>query len=563
MANFGEPVITAKGLALQAKVNAGKCNFAFTKMRTSSVAITGETATSLPNIKQESVIASVEVVNDYNVKVSTAFDNTKLTEGYYAKTLGIYAADPDEGEILYCYVSAETADYIPPFNGIGTSSLLVDIVIAVSDSTNVNLTVTPSAYATVTQVINLQNDLNDVKNYIGYGYDSIWGVEVDYKNNKITRLGAAEGLKPGADFDNFKPWQRERVLMTSPAGLNFDYRIDNVMVKQPVFYTKVIPLICEDAASGVGKQLAKVRYYISDIPIDGFKVNEAFKDANGNIQDFIYLSAYEGCIASPSYGEEYKDDEQLANFDTDVLCSLPNAKPASGTTQNLSITNARNLAVNNGTGWCLHNIFALSVTQMLMLIEYATFDCQTAIGKGVCKLTDDGSTNMAVVTGATADLGNSSGNASGTQTDNGTYSVSYRGEENLWGSINTWVDGITISANDNCAYKIGDYSFNAKTVDCGDNAAFISRFGYDIDYPYLFLPTEMQGTSVNPVSAIFSNRRYVPNAESYCHFGGWWQSDVRASAWTYNFNYSPKGNARFVGARLLYVPQSASSVQEG
>lgn len=86
------------------------------------------------------------------------------------------------------------------------------------------------------------------------------------------------------------------------------------------------------------------------------------------------------------------------------------------------------------------------------LLVNASFDCQRNIGRGVCDFTDDGSTNMALNTGATSSLGNGSGNAdSGV---NGKCSVSYRGEENLWGNIWTWLDLINILAKGaNEAYR--------------------------------------------------------------------------------------------------------------
>lgn len=70
-------------------------------------------------------------------------------------------------------------------------------------------------------------------------------------------------------------------------------------------------------------------------------------------------------------------------------------------------------------------------------------NAQSVIGQGVSTFTDDGSTNMAVVTGATSGLGNGSGIDPNAGVD-GKCSVSYRGEENLWGNIWTWLDAINI-----------------------------------------------------------------------------------------------------------------------
>ena len=59
--------------------------------------------------------------NGSNVTVSASFSNQTLGQGYYVRNLGLYANDPQAGEILYSISVADestaTADYMPPFNG--------------------------------------------------------------------------------------------------------------------------------------------------------------------------------------------------------------------------------------------------------------------------------------------------------------------------------------------------------------------------------------------------------------------------------------------------------------
>lgn len=88
--------------------------------------------TGIGTIKQEEKVASVVRKNGSNVTVSASFSNQTLGQGYYVRNLGLYANDPQAGEILYSISVADestaTADYMPPFNGIGVSSLMVDLV---------------------------------------------------------------------------------------------------------------------------------------------------------------------------------------------------------------------------------------------------------------------------------------------------------------------------------------------------------------------------------------------------------------------------------------------------
>ena len=56
--------------------------------------------TKLSNIEQSSLVSRITQTNDIAVKVEAAFANEELTSGYYVRALGLYATDPDEGEIL-------------------------------------------------------------------------------------------------------------------------------------------------------------------------------------------------------------------------------------------------------------------------------------------------------------------------------------------------------------------------------------------------------------------------------------------------------------------------------
>lgn len=597
MGAFKSAVITTKGQALLAKVVAGTTKLEFTKIAVSENTLSGDLAskTGIGTIKQSEKVASVVRQNGANVKVSASFSNETLGAGYYVRNIGLYATDPQDGEILYSISVADestaTADWMPPFNGIGVSSLLVDLVTAVSNASNVSVTVDPSAGATVAQIVNLQEQIDDVRTFVGYEQDDVYGVEVDFVNKKFTRLAGAENMTAGADFSALNPWGGRKRCIVADDGTVLAYRGETgyteagattqaitvgdteyasgtkvqVMVEQPIFYTKVVPVKATAATSGRGKQVTKARYYISPTPKTGFKANDAFKDANGILQDHIYLAAYEGSIYDTSASAYLKSDEQAADFAADMLSSIANAKPASGLTQSLTRANTRALCTNRGAGWQLHNIFALAVTQWLILIEYASFDCQSKIGKGVSNFTDDGSTNMALVTGATAGLGNGSGIPDGGE--DGKCSVSYRGEENLWGNIWTWLDGINHYAKDADTdtvfvkgygtMKDNTSSDGYSTLDAGvvRGYGYLSAFGYNEEFDYLFLPAEHNGASNSPIGD------YVWNNTTSLGFliaglGGRWNSGSHCGAWSLYLDYASSYRNRDIGGRLLYVPQT-------
>ena len=195
-------------------------------------------------------------------------------------------------------------------------------------------------------------------------------------------------------------------------------------------------------------------------------------------------------------------------------------------------------------------------------------NAQSVIGQGVSTFTDDGSTNMAVVTGATSGLGNGSGIDPNAGVD-GKCSVSYRGEENLWGNIWTWLDAINIY-NDKAS---GVYNAFVKPYgECKDDTTadgykaldfniatgegYISGFGYDEDHPDLFLCAEHNGASNLPVGDYYWNNN---DGCRVAVLGGEWDSGARCGAWYLNLNHASSSRYRSIGGRLLYVPQTKIS----
>lgn len=593
MGAFKSAVITKKGQALLAKVVAGTTNFNFTSIKTSENVLTGDlaTKTGIGTIKQSSQVASVIRQNDSNVKVSASFSNSVLQAGYYVRNIGLYATDPQEGEICYSISVADettaTADWMPPFNGIGVSSLMVDLVTAVSNASSVNVTVDPTASATVSQIVNLQGQIDDVRTFVGYEEDNIYGVEVDFVSKKFTRIAGSENFTAGANFDSITPWGGRKRCIIVDDGTVLAYRGETgyvetgvttveltkgstvypvgtkvqVMVEQPIFYIKSVPVKAKDATSGGGKQFTKARFYISPTPKVGFTAPRAFTDEHGILQDKIYLSAYEGSIYDTSASLQLLADEQVADFATDKLCSIAGAKPASGLTQLLTRANVRKLCNNRGEGWQCHSIYAMAVTEWLLMIEYATLDAQRAVGRGVCDFTDDGTTNMAVVTGATAGMGNTSGIPDGGV--NGKCSVTYRGEENLWGNIWTWMDLVNILAkgvNEVWLHKTGATVADDTTTgyECFGALAthqtgYQSAFGIDAKYPDLLIPTEAQGSDVFTGNYVWQN--YTYSGFLIAIFGGRWY-DGSYCGFYLSLSNASSYRYRHFGGRLLYVPQS-------
>lgn len=149
MANFNAAVLTAKGIALLAKAQAGQTNIEFTKAASGDGSYEAEesllTVEALKAQRQEFPINKVSVVNDATVIVKFLITNEQnagnLSEGYYVKEVGIFATDPDEGEILYAIATAveNQWDYMPAYNGLLPAAITVEFFAEVSNAAEVTI----------------------------------------------------------------------------------------------------------------------------------------------------------------------------------------------------------------------------------------------------------------------------------------------------------------------------------------------------------------------------------------------------------------------------------------
>lgn len=431
-------------------------------------------------------------------------------------------------------------------------------------------TIIPSTVMPLFNTKELEDKLADLQAYVGYNNSDIYGLEVDFENNRFTRLAGAVGKTPGADFESINAFGGRRrctVLQTGEViayygDTGFDNdgwdgtNVTDCMVEQPKFYYKVVPLKTEKINGADGYHLRKARYYISDTPKPGFKVHPAFVQ-NGVEVDKIYLSAYEGSIRDISEHNFLFNDEQIADFSLDQLFSISETKPASGTTQELTIDNARKLAQNKGSGWGITTIQTLSATQLLFIIEYATFNSQAAIGDGICNVTDT-SNNMCINTDSTSSLGNASGSVS-------SGGVSYRGEENLWGNMGMFVSDLNVSnpsdwnnSDSSTGIKNGTYTISNNIINIPSiyGNGYISSFGYDSDYDWVFLPTEVNGNTSIPIGDAYWNKNpgdHVP------YIGGLNTQFAQVGIFNTGFNFNKVTHFSDLGARLIYIPQPAAT----
>lgn len=435
----------------------------------------------------------------------------------------------------------------------------------------------------------------DIRAYLGITADDIVGIQVDYKNKTFKRLAGAANLTKGSDFDKFTMFGgRKRCNVADDGSIvawygDADYKEDGsmgqVMVYQPKFYYLVCPVEYDPIDTGIGYHLRKANYYVSEKPRAGFRLHPAFYDASGNEIDYFLTSAYEGSIYDASASAYLLNDEQVMNTGEDKFSSIAGARPASGSSQNLTRPNIEAMAQNRGTNWHGDLIKQVSAEQMLMIIEMGMMNLQTAIAQGVVSLPwttgSDTTSSYAAATGSTASLGNGTGRAEKTTTYeggvakeytvDGKTSVCWRGKENFWGNIWKFVYGINIWGNGKMGggqpYICSDFSF-AESKNSGNyepagftvtNAnGYISAMGYSTACDWLFIASECLGNSSLPVG----DYTYITvnlNGYRIALLGGSWTYGGSAGGFCWTLNGGVGGRGRYIGGRLVYIPTRDSA----
>ena len=142
MAVWNGTVTTQLGLNLITKVMAGKTSLSFTGFKTSDGAFSNvelKSMASLPNVKQEFNVSNINIQNSTTVLVKGVITNTGLSNQYPLNAVGLYATDPDIGEILFSVTTADIADVIPAKTNTNTTSLILNVLTSVTDANKVTL----------------------------------------------------------------------------------------------------------------------------------------------------------------------------------------------------------------------------------------------------------------------------------------------------------------------------------------------------------------------------------------------------------------------------------------
>lgn len=187
MAEWSNATMTDVGADLQAKVNAGKTKLTFTKIKVGS----GVNATN-PLVLTDVISSKWETTNfvvkqeGKIVSVDTFITNTGIHEAFRMSEIGLFAQDPDKGEVLYAYLTDHEPDRMPAEGGSVVVSQELTIGMVFSNTGNVSLTVNMGALVTHEQLERHNSD--------EHAHDDRFNAIIQQVNNMITSVDDSDSL---------------------------------------------------------------------------------------------------------------------------------------------------------------------------------------------------------------------------------------------------------------------------------------------------------------------------------------------------------------------------------
>ncbi|WP_298594729.1 phage tail protein [uncultured Mitsuokella sp.] len=159
MANWTGGQLTKAGRDLQIKVEAGaKLELTKIKLGDGTEGADGvDTLTDLVGAKAVFGISSIEA-KDGMCTVTGVISSSNVTAGFYAREWGLFAKDPEKGEILYMIALDPTPDMIPPKTAALQQAATYAMNIVVSNAANIEARIDPAGLVNVEMLNRHNND---------------------------------------------------------------------------------------------------------------------------------------------------------------------------------------------------------------------------------------------------------------------------------------------------------------------------------------------------------------------------------------------------------------------
>lgn len=381
--------LTKDGKALLAKAQAGKCAIQITKAQSGSGSYTSSEdisqRTALKIVKQTFPISNKVINTDSALVLKITMENSTLTAGYDITEFGVFASDPDKGEILYSIATASTSDYMPAYNGVVPSVINMSYYLEVANASTVTI---KSAGA-----LALQSDLEELEARVtavesdalrGYGARR----KVGASSTTWERVGAAIGLVAKAavgngtvqndfmasvyPYNSVKPCNVAEDMSVNAYLGDADFQWDgsngDVMLEVPQVYTA---RYFETDSDGVEWEYR----WVAAGPVGRCHLDHAFTDGDRQSEK-IYIPIFNGSL----------------NTEGTKLESKAGVFPLHNKTR----AQFRTLCTAKGDKWCLDDVWTMHLLDTLFIVMFAGTNAQTILGRGRSEMPYDNAANVAL-----------------------------------------------------------------------------------------------------------------------------------------------------------------------
>lgn len=381
--------LTKDGKALLAKAQAGKCAIQITKAQSGSGSYTSSEdisqRTALKTVKQTFPISNKVINTDSALVLKITMENSTLTAGYDITEFGVFASDPDKGEILYSIATASTSDYMPAYNGVVPSVINMSYYLEVANASTVTI---KSAGA-----LALQSDLEALEARVtavesdalrGYGARR----KVGASSTTWERVGAAVGLVAKAavgngtvqndfmasvyPYNSVKPCNVAEDMSVNAYLGDADFQWDgsngDVMLEVPQVYTA---RYFETDSDGVEWEYR----WVAAGPVGRCHLDHAFTDGDRQSEK-IYIPIFNGSL----------------NTEGTKLESKAGVFPLHNKTR----AQFRTLCTAKGDKWCLDDVWTMHLLDTLFIVMFTGTNAQTILGRGRSEMPYDNAANVAL-----------------------------------------------------------------------------------------------------------------------------------------------------------------------
>ena len=154
MSTWEKSVITGKGYALLSKLHSGT-PLTITRAAAGAQSVTADelkTLESVPDERQELIFSTVSYPDEQLCAIPVKLYNYGLTDGYVAQVIGLYAEDPDDGEILYMVTRAANGGTEVPAESEMPYTASWILYVKFGPADGVSITADPSSSVTLEDV---------------------------------------------------------------------------------------------------------------------------------------------------------------------------------------------------------------------------------------------------------------------------------------------------------------------------------------------------------------------------------------------------------------------------